>query len=241
MTKTINLNPMCTWSSLKPVSEILFSKWIYVVFFLFIQGCNFSTAEPEKFQTINDSTLVNLVHYLRRINTEVPSDTIMANICEQPPTDDEIVQEIINAQITNGDQKKSKAWKYVPVKTRHISSSCKGQSIYVMKYSSVTLLKLSDTESVKIIGQSTHDSAGIEDFALMKYGSGKYAYTRGHLCGSIQIGYPKDTMTTNDILNSRVFDSIWHPIVFARGNNNKQYSDSYILHLFRELLMKLKP
>jgi hypothetical protein len=235
MATTNNLNSMRVGLSLKSVFGMLSSKIFTIIFLTSIQGCNFSKAKPEKFQTVNDSTLESLVHYLRRINTEIPSDTIFANACEQPPTDDELVQEIINSQIFNGNQPKSKPRKYVPVKSRHIKYPCKGQSIYVSKYSKVTLIKLSNSESIKIIGQSMHDSAGSKDFALMEYEPKKYAFTQGHLCGSIQIEYSKDTMTAKDLLQSRIFDSVWHPIMFTQTCQAKQNQNSVVSRYFNKI------
>lgn len=153
--------------------------------------------------------------YKQKLDGAIPEDTIYANICDEPINGEELVDVILAG--AEEEIKENKATKKIEVQKRIIP--CNGQVLYIGNYRAVSLVRLKDSEELKIIGTSFHDSAKIGyDYILAKISDKKYAYNNGHICGSIQIQYTKDTIGVNEFLAAPIWDSAWHIITVDENN-----------------------
>lgn len=166
-------------------------------------------AVPYTKMTAKELQLKNdIIAYKKIIDSESAADTLIANLCDDAPNQEEIIDETLGKKNKSAPKNIKKVHKKNKKKI-----PCKGQYLDIDQYQHVSLVILNASDSFKIIGRSAHDSyPNYGDFILMKYGENQYAYNLGHICGSIQIGYAKDSININDILHSRIWDSTWHVI-----------------------------
>lgn len=180
-------------------------------------------------QIIDEKTVSDILYFANKINTEAPKTILSVNTCDQQLTDDELLQILLNHYVNKTEKEILK----INPDTIRRTAPCKGQTISISNYTSVTQMNFPSNTNVKIIGRSMHDSTESTDFALMKLGDSVYAYTHGHICGSINFEYTRDSITANDLVTKFQFGASWHMIrIYSKISLNQRFwrylAESYI-------------
>ena len=159
-------------------------------------------------QIIDEKTVSDIIYFTGKINTETPKSYLNVNSCYQQLADDELMQILLNQYVNKTEKEIQK----INPDTIRRSAPCRGQSLSISNYTSVTQINFPNNTNIKIIGRSMHDSVNAADFALMKLGDSIYAYTHAHICGSINFEYTRDSITANDLVTGTQLGDSWHII-----------------------------